>query len=70
MRLSASPKVSTSGVLKRGITMPVRPTLRWDLADSTYGGSGKPGVRRVYVQFRDAAGNWSKVVSDRIEWVG
>ena len=70
MRLSASPTVNASGVLKKGISLPARPTVEWDLADTTYGGSGKRGDRRVYAQFRDAAGNWSKVVSDRIEWVG
>ena len=69
VRLSASPKVTTTGLLKKGITMPVRSTVRWDLSDTTYGASGKPGTRRVYAQFRDAAGNWSKVVSDGIEWV-
>ncbi len=47
--------------------MPIRDGLSWDLSDTTYGGSGKPGLRRVYAQVRDAAGNWSRVFSDEIE---
>ena len=69
VRLSASPKLNGSGVLKKGITMPVRDEVSWSLADTSYGASGQNGKRRVYAQFRDAAGNWSKVVSDGIEWV-
>ena len=49
--------------------MPPRESVAWDLSDTTYGGRGKPGSRTVYAQVKDAAGNWSKVFSDTIEWV-
>ncbi len=68
MRLSGSAQMTANGkVLKHGITMPVRASVSWNLADTTYGGSGGAGERMVYAQFRDAAGNWSTVVSDEIE---
>ncbi len=68
LRVSGSPKTNSAGTwLKSGVTMPVRESLPWDLADTTYGGSGAAGVRRVYAQVRDAAGNWSDVFSDDIE---
>jgi hypothetical protein len=66
VRLSGSPRLSEAGRLLKGITVPVRTSVAWDLADTTFGGSGQPGVRRVYAQFRDAVGNWSDVVSDDI----
>jgi Zn-dependent metalloprotease len=69
LRLSNSKKMNGPGiVLAKGINMPIRDTVRWDLSDTTWGGSGKPGTRRVYAQVRDAAGNWSDVFSDAIEW--
>ena len=43
-------------LLLNGLTMPIRDVLEWDLADTTYGGSGEPGSRRIYAQVRDAAG--------------
>ncbi len=68
VRLSGSPKMNKAGrLLLNGITMPVRASISWDLADTTFGGSGDAGVRRVYAQVRDAAGNWSDVFSDKIE---
>jgi hypothetical protein len=71
LRVSGSPRLNKKGtVLKRGISMPVRETLAWDLSDTTYGGSGEPGDRRVYAQVRDAAGNWSKVFRSQIELLG
>ena len=36
----------------------------WDL--SLYGGTSEPGLRTVYVTFRDAVGNWSSLFSDDI----
>jgi hypothetical protein len=68
MRLSTSPKMNGSGQLLKGITMPARETVKWDLGDTTYGGSGKKGSRRIYAQVRDAAGIWSPVFSDAIVW--
>jgi Zn-dependent metalloprotease len=70
MRVSGSPKMAGGGTqLLKGLTMPARTRLTWDLADTTFGGPGSRGVRRVYAQVRDAAGNWSPVFSDAIEWV-
>ena len=70
IRVSSSPKLNGNGTqLLKGLTMAPRATLTWDLADTTFGGSGSKGVRRVYAQVRDAAGNWSPVFSDKIEWV-
>ena len=68
MRVSGSPRLNAAGTqLARGLSMPVRETLAWDLADATYGGPSGPGPRRVYAQVRDAAGNWSEVFFDEIE---
>jgi bacillolysin len=68
LRVSGSPKLNAGGkLLANAISMPVRQTLAWDLADRTYGGPAGPGTRRVYGQVRDAAGNWSEVFSDQIE---
>ncbi|MEA2026719.1 MAG: immune inhibitor A, partial [Chloroflexota bacterium] len=68
LRVSGSPKLNEGGTqLLKGITLPVREALPWDLADRTFGGSGEAGVRRVYGQVRDAAGNWSDVFRDEIE---
>ncbi len=68
LRISGSPRLDGDGPqLLKGISMPIRDEVAWDLSDTTYGGSGKPGVRRVYAQVRDAAGNWSDVFSDTIE---
>ncbi len=70
VRVSSSPKMASGGQqLLKGLTMPARTSLTWDLADTTFGGSGSRGVRRIYAQVRDAAGNWSPVFSDAIEWV-
>jgi hypothetical protein len=68
IRVASSPKRDGSGRLLKGLTMPARETLVWDLADTSLGGSGKKGARRVYAQVRDAAGNWSDVFSDGITW--
>ena len=69
VRLSSSPKLNAKGLLKNGITLPVRDVVSWDLGDRTFGASGQRGKRGVYAQYQDAVGNWSKVVSDSIEWV-
>jgi Zn-dependent metalloprotease len=68
MRISTSPKMNGSGQLLKGLTMPARATVKWDLGDTTFGGSGKKGTRRIYAQVRDAAGIWSSVFSDGIVW--
>ena len=70
VRVSNSPRMNKGGKqLLRGITMPLRETLDWNLADRTFGGSGGRGLRAVYAQVRDAAGNWSPVFSATIDWV-
>jgi hypothetical protein len=70
LRVSGSSKMNAAGTqLRKGLTMPIRDALVWDLADTTYGGSGAPGDRRIFAQVRDAAGNWSEVFSDGIELV-
>ena len=68
IRIASSPTLNSSGLLAKGLTMSARETLVWDLADTTFGGSGTTGERRVYAQVRDAAGNWSPVFSDGIVW--
>ena len=68
IRISSSPRMK-GGKLLKGITMPARETLPWDLADTTYGSTGARGPRTIYAQVRDEAGLWSAVFSDTIEWV-
>ena len=68
IRITSNPTLNSSGLLAKGLTMSARETLVWDLADTTFGGSGTTGERRVYAQVRDAAGNWSPVFSDGIVW--
>ncbi len=68
LRISGSSRMNASGkLLLKAVNLPVRDSVSWDLLDTTYGGSGKAGERRVFAQLRDAAGNWSKVFSDKIE---
>ncbi len=67
LRVSGSSRLREGGLLDKGITVSIRDALSWDLADTTYGGSGKSGDRRVYAQVQDAAGHWSDVFSDAIE---
>lgn len=47
--------------------MPIRDSLAWDLTDASVGGAAGPGLKGVYAQVRDAAGNWSDVFGDEIE---
>ncbi len=67
-RLRISNSAATrEGVLSKAITMPIRSRVtEWSLTSTTYGGSGRPGSRKVHVQVRDRAGNWSRVTSDTI----
>jgi len=70
LRISGSGAMNEAGTqLRKGLTMPVHEMLTWDLADTTYGGSGGPGTRKVFAQVRDAVGNWSSVFSDEIELI-
>ncbi|MGI8703951.1 MAG: fibronectin type III domain-containing protein [Candidatus Limnocylindrales bacterium] len=68
MRLSNSP-ATTDGVLTSGANYVYRassPVASWSLAATAYGGSTTNGARAVYVQWADAAGNWSAVKNDMI----
>jgi hypothetical protein len=40
--------------------------LAWNLTNSTYGGNNSDGTKTVYVQFKDAVGNWSASETDTI----
>jgi hypothetical protein len=53
--------------LTRGADVDGNPaTVRWSLTDLFYGWSNAVGAKTVYVQWRDAQGNWSPVASDII----
>jgi bacillolysin len=66
LRISNS-STTSGGVLKTGLDMPYRDTVTgWSLVSRTWGGSGAPGRRHVYVQVRDRAGNWSLVANATI----
>lgn len=69
LRVSNAGAVNANGALKAGWTIPIRDSLAWDLSDSAWGGTATRGTKRVYAQVRDAAGNWSHVFSDEIDWV-
>jgi hypothetical protein len=65
VRLSNSPAIS-DGMLVSGVTYSSATRIDWDLADPATGGSGADGVRYVYAQWQDDAGNWSSVKRDSI----
>jgi hypothetical protein len=67
LRVAGSATLDASGRLAAGLEMPIRDALSWDLTDAALGGSPGPGVKGVYAQVRDAAGNWSEVFGDEIE---
>jgi len=46
--------------------MPFRGSLDWLLTDTAWGGTRADGTKRVYVQLRDRAGNWSAPLSDQV----
>jgi hypothetical protein len=68
LRVAGSRRPNDQGLLAEGLTMPFREGLPWDLAERVYGGDGQPGQRAVFAQVRDAAGRWSAVFSDGIDW--
>ena len=57
---------TSGGLLSYGYTGLYGTPKNWSLSLSTYGGSTVNGIRGVYVQWRDGAGNWSSVRSDTI----
>lgn len=54
--------------LAQGLNMPFAESVDWDLTAQVYGGTAGAGQKTVYAQVRDAAGNWSAVFSDTIEY--
>jgi hypothetical protein len=67
LAVSASPALDGTGRLAQGLRMPIRDAIAFDLADPALGGIGGPGIKAVYAQVRDAAGNWSDTFADDIE---
>jgi hypothetical protein len=63
MRVSNS-GAKKNGLLKDGVELPFRGTLEWLLTDTAWGGTKGDGAKRVWVQLRDRAGNWSAPFSD------
>jgi hypothetical protein len=56
----------SGGLLAKSSEHPYTTPLTWDLSDAATGGTAGDGIKTVYVQYRDAAGNWSAVQSDSI----
>ncbi len=65
VRISNSAQTS-GGLLQLHRTYAYSSRVTWDLADTATGGSRTAGVRTVYVQWKDKAGNWSPVAPDSI----
>ncbi len=59
-------KVRVSGDGRRWAVYDYSEHIGWDLGDAAHGGSGGPGVHKVYVQWLDRAGNWSEVRTSSI----
>jgi len=64
MRVSNSGRLR-DGLLREGVELPFRASLDWILTDTAWGGTKADGSKRVHVQLRDRAGNWSAPFSDR-----
>ena len=65
MRISNSPQLA-GAELQYATTELFKSSRSWILTSPTTGGNGNTGVKTVYVQFRDKAGNWSAVYQDSI----
>ena len=65
VRVSNVPTTS-GGLLSKALTTGYASPLAWDLTATAYGGTANDGLKTVYVQYRDGAGNWSPVFSDTI----
>ncbi len=65
VRLSADSLVAAY-TLKTGVTLPHSPAVGWDFADLALNSSTADGVRTLWVQWRDRAGNWSAPQKDTI----
>jgi hypothetical protein len=66
MRISNSSSVNAAGLLSDAKVIGYASPMWWSLTNTTYGGTTGDGTKRVYVQFRDTAGNWSTIKSDSI----
>jgi putative cell wall-binding protein len=67
--VSNSPTMAGPTLASARTLQPTR-DLRWKLDDSGAGGSTTTGLRHVYVQFGDGAGNWSAVIDKTITYAG
>lgn len=72
--LPANTRVSNSaaasgGVLVLGATYAYSATQIWNLTAAAYGGTSSLGTKTVFVQYQDAAGNWSSITTDTITMV-
>jgi Bacterial Ig domain len=65
VRVSNSP-TTTGGLLNKARETAYVSGISWNVTDQGYGGTPADGTKAVYVQFRDAAGNWSPVKTDSI----
>jgi bacillolysin len=54
--------------LAQGLNLAFGGSVAWDLTAAVYGGGPAAGQKTVYAQVRDAAGNWSAVFSDSIDY--
>jgi hypothetical protein len=45
-----------------------RQSIPWNLNDSRYGGTSGSGVKTVFAQFHDRAGNWGPTTTDTIKY--
>jgi hypothetical protein len=66
VRISNSSATNASGLLGKAKIIGYSSPVAWRLTNPDYGGTSGDGTKRVYVQFRDSAGNWSSIKSDSI----
>jgi hypothetical protein len=60
---------ATGGVLDKAKIVSYPSTPTWSLTAAAYGGTAGGGTKTVFVQYQDAAGNWSSIVNDNINMV-
>ncbi|CAN5555470.1 hypothetical protein BH20CHL6_BH20CHL6_06710 [soil metagenome] len=66
VRIANEPALSTDGTLAGGTTLAYAETVPWQLAATTPDGAATDGTRTVYVQWRDAVGQWSAIQSAEV----
>jgi len=59
VRIGLDDALDQDGRLMLGRTYPAVERIRFPLGDASTGGSAEDGLRRIHVQWRDLAGNWS-----------